>query len=294
MNKEINDYSRINLLDSLPDDEIDQNNSFHDGESGNFLGPDQYLAQSFIPSKPILTRVKLLIQKYEEHKGIIEFSINNSLIGDSIVNISIHTDDLSEFNDYEFFWYEFDIPDIQVNTGEEYFIVCIAKEGNFGCATNILYEKGDGWGYDPIDDKVWLKSEDLCFITYGYGNEPPNKPIIDGPTTGKVNSNLFYTFSAIEPEGEDVYFYIDIYDGSIPWWVGPFESGEEYTLGINWGDEGTYLIGVKARDIHTAESEWATLEISIPKNKTYSSIPIILNWAIERFPLLQPYFSYLI
>jgi hypothetical protein len=49
----------------------------------------------------------------------------------------------------------------------------------------------------------------------------------------------------------------------------------------------------KVKDTFDAESDWAILEVSMPKKKSFDFIPRLFLWLFERFPFLQPYFSFL-
>ena len=99
-------------------------------------------------------------------------------------------------------------------------------------------------------------------------NLPPNIPTINGPTTGKAGEEYDYSITSIEPDGDKVYYWVEWFDGCPGvYWDGPFESGEEIIKSHVWDDEGTYIIGVKSRDEFGAESEWTTLEVTMPKTK---------------------------
>jgi len=56
-------------------------------------------------------------------------------------------------------------------------------------------------------------------------NLPPITPTIDGPARGKAGTEYDYDFHTIDPEGENVYYYIEWGDGSIEDWIGPYNSG---------------------------------------------------------------------
>jgi len=113
-----------------------------------------------------------------------------------------------------------------------------------------------------------MESED-----YGYhkiviiNNRPPEKPIINGPSSGRVGTKYGYTFYTTDPDGDDVYYMIDWGDGETMPWDGPYNSGEELRAFHSWSEKGSYVIRIKAKDIYGEESEWATLEVSMPKNK---------------------------
>ena len=58
----------------------------------------------------------------------------------------------------------------------------------------------------PYDDD----NGDRSGSVYVWGpNRPPNKPTIDGPTTGKAGVSYKYTFTTIEPDEDQVYYYVD-------------------------------------------------------------------------------------
>jgi len=114
---------------------------------------------------------------------------------------------------------------------------------------------------------------------------PPNTPVISGPASGNPSQEYEYTFTSMDPDGvDDVFYYIDWGDDSNSGWIGPFESGIKVTEEHTWTKEGTYIIRAKARDIHDAESDWATLSVTMPKNKSYLNTPF-LNF-LQRHPLI--------
>jgi len=122
---------------------------------------------------------------------------------------------------------------------------------------------------------------------------PPNTPSIIGPTSGNPSQEYEYTFTTMDPDGDDdVFYYIDWGDSQIEEWIGPFESDEEVTVNHTWENKGTYNIRAKAKDPYGAESDWATLEVSMPKNKAINTP--FLNFLENHpymFPLLQQIFG---
>ena len=116
---------------------------------------------------------------------------------------------------------------------------------------------------------------------------PPNKPNIIGPTSGESGISYDYTFNSIDPDGDAVLFIIQWGDNIIDEWTEYTDSGEDIIITHTWNEEDTYTIRVKAKDIHDAESEWATLEVSIPKTKQFPIFEQFLAWLFERFPILE-------
>ena len=119
-------------------------------------------------------------------------------------------------------------------------------------------------------------------------NLPPNTPQITGPTSGNAGESHTYTFSAVEPDGEELSYYIEWYDGCPGiFWDGPYASGEEITREYTWEAEGTYTIGVKAKDPWGAESNWATLEVTMPRTKEST----LFSRFLQNYPVLFRLFN---
>jgi len=100
-------------------------------------------------------------------------------------------------------------------------------------------------------------------------NNPPNIPDIDGPTHVIPFITYSYTVSTTDEDGDKVLYYIDWGDGGSKWY-GPNASGEILTIDHKWNLGKSHTIKIKARDTVGDESEWATLEIFIPKNNKYT------------------------
>ena len=146
-----------------------------------------------------------------------------------------------------------------------------------------------GTGYDTTHNG----DADVFLTKFKPGlsdNQPPNKPNINGPTSGKINDEYIYTTSTTDPDDDDVFYLFDWGNGMTSFIQGPYESGEECSGAGIWFDEGNYEIKVKAIDIHNAESEWSDpLSISIPKSRSYINHWIInfLDNHPNMFPLLR-------
>jgi len=140
------------------------------------------------------------------------------------------------------------------------------------------------------DDKVYIGSHDDKVYCFGSENQPPSAPVINGQTSGKVGVELTFTFHAYDPDGDDIRYFIKWGDNNTEW-TNYYPSCTNVTIKHTWDEKGDYVISVKAEDIHGAESEWGTLDIAVPKNKTFN-FPL-LNWFFERFPNAFPLLRYL-
>ncbi len=104
---------------------------------------------------------------------------------------------------------------------------------------------------DYWDDSRWSDAH-----TIKIGNIPPDIPIINGPTIGGVGTKYYYEISSTDPDGDDIYYFMDWDDGDNSGWVGPFQSGESVKLNHTWTSKGTYYLIAKAKDIYNDESQW--------------------------------------
>jgi len=126
-------------------------------------------------------------------------------------------------------------------------------------------------------------------------NSVPDVPAIDGTARGETGVEYGYTVSASDQDGDTLYYYIDWGDGNTSGWIGPYASGEEVTRTHTWTITNTYTIRAKSRDAIASESNWGTLEVSMPKTKGVASNATILlagfitdleTWQEENFRFL--------
>jgi outer membrane protein assembly factor BamB len=114
---------------------------------------------------------------------------------------------------------------------------------------------------------------------------PPSAPTIKGPAWGKPGTPYIYRFTSIDPEDDDVSYYIDWGDGNITDWTGYQPSWEQYSESHTWTTGGTYTIRAKAKDTDGDESDWETLIVAMPRSK--SSKNNVLFRLIGQFPVLH-------
>jgi len=132
----------------------------------------------------------------------------------------------------------------------------------------------------------WTSPEAVDSIITESNNQQPLAPLINGPKGGKPGKELTYTFFAIDPNDDDVYYYVDWGDGEFEDWDGPFNSGEQSSASHTFSKKDIYRIKVKAKDEHGAEGPWGVFEVSVPKTKDISILQIFTK-VLERFPLLE-------
>ena len=109
-------------------------------------------------------------------------------------------------------------------------------------------------------------------------------PVMDflrGGTYVQPGFEVGYSVLAADPNGNDLYYYIDWGDGNVENWIGPHESEAVVTLTHVWENTGSYTVQAKAKDTDGYESEWATLQVSVTKTR---NLQFLLKNFLERHP----------
>ena len=123
--------------------------------------------------------------------------------------------------------------------------------------------------------------------TTGIANSPPTKPHIEGPTSGQSGTSYTYELCSEDPDGDDITYCIDWGDGSSEVCLGPYPSGTCVQASHSFS-EGTHTIKVKARDSNQAESDEATLAVSIPKSFSFMPfLQLFFEKLLEKFTFLR-------
>jgi parallel beta-helix repeat protein len=121
--------------------------------------------------------------------------------------------------------------------------------------------------------------EDRYPLMIPYGT--PHAPTISGPSGGKPGKQYDYTFSAVDPDDDNIFYFIKWGDGNVEEWIGPYDSGEEISLSHIWNKQGTYTVMARVKDTFGLESEWKTLELNMQKNRQINVI--LMNFLRCRF-----------
>jgi rhodanese-related sulfurtransferase len=114
-------------------------------------------------------------------------------------------------------------------------------------------------------------------------NNPPEIPIITGPAKVNPGKEYTYKFTVTDSDEDDLYIYIEWGDDDTEEWIGPLLSGEEKEFSKTWNEEGTYLIRAKVKDGYEAESDWASIEISVPKIKKNLISATFINYILTLY-----------
>ena len=112
-------------------------------------------------------------------------------------------------------------------------------------------------------------------------NQPPEIPIINGTTNGKIGITYNYTFVTTDPDGDDVYYWINWEPGCpAVYWFGPYPSGQVINLSHTFTQKGTYPISCQAKDIYNATGEPGSLNVTMSRSKSINRtfINILQNY----------------
>jgi hypothetical protein len=142
-------------------------------------------------------------------------------------------------------WISFDIPDINLVPGVNYFIKLTAPLGSeygWGFSANGLYPNGTS--------SIW--PADWCFRTFCLENNPPNNPTA---SYNRANDELVIT--ATDPDGDKVRYGVSWdNDNIVDQWTNLVPSGTQQNIGCN-GRTGT--VKVIAEDEFGEQSNWISV-----------------------------------
>ena len=152
--------------------------------------------------------------------------------------------------------------------------------------------------YDPtgFDEYPWIEPHKW--------NNHLGKPEILGLENGKTGTEYEYDFyvehenfgPGSDPFTEPAVCHVDWGDESEEWYGFyhlPNYGKLHLTLSHQWEDEGSYIIQVQFIDSYGFESEWTSLEVSMPKNKATGN-PFFLQRLFHRFSVFEKILNQLI
>jgi hypothetical protein len=171
-------FPRKRIVVTMEDDHsVDQRQTeLYNGLSlNNGLYLDYWYAQSFIPTQSNLSKIELeLIAKGNVRP--ISVSIRKNLTGPDLTQASVLLEPMDLYKPI-LNWTTFDFPDIQVNPGETYYIVCkpiYSPDSLYGWTyAGVEYEDPylNGQGFISYNNgNTWRTDQnvyDFSFVTYG-------------------------------------------------------------------------------------------------------------------------------
>lgn len=111
-------------------------------------------------------------------------------------------------------------------------------------------------------------------------NTPPEKPTLNGPSTGIEGEELTFSAMTTDFDGDNLYYKFNWGDGNLSNWLGPYESGETMETTNDWSEVGEYDVIVQAKDTNNSNGDWSdpltiTINENLPPAKPTISGPTI-------------------
>jgi hypothetical protein len=152
-------------------------------------------------------------------------------------------------------------------------------------SSGLTMSASHAWSTIGTSD-VTVKAKDTNGATSGWSapltmtivlNDPPDTPTMTGPGSGMPGNIYLFTIQTMDPNGDNVFYFVDWGDNTTSGWLGPHESGTPTTTTHSWAQQGTYTIKFKAKDVLGDESGWGTLQVVMPldlqfNERTYSQL----------------------
>jgi len=124
-------------------------------------------------------------------------------------------------------------------------------------------------------------------------NQPPLAPQINGPQQGTPGISYRFDFQTTDPQGDNIWYFIDWGDNSTSGWLGPYVSGFQIHVQHSWAEGGNFTVKAKAKDTFSAESEWGYMNIVMPSVYIFS-FNLLLKQLFEKYPHIFPVLRHLL
>jgi len=131
------------------------------------INDTRWLAQSFVPTLPNLSKVELCLIAWKEGYDV-EVAIKDGIDGKELAKTSKI---IEPTDDWRTQWVSFSFIDVELIPGKEYYIVCRSSKEGWGVAWVVGEEAYDnGMFYTSRNaGNEWreVNQVDACFVTYG-------------------------------------------------------------------------------------------------------------------------------
>ncbi|KYK23368.1 hypothetical protein AYK24_01105 [Thermoplasmatales archaeon SG8-52-4] len=130
-------------------------------------------------------------------------------------------------------------------------------------------------------------SQDAWLIKLRWGNIQPSAPTITGPNVGRWATYYYFNFSSVDPDDDNVKYYIDWGDGYFNTTdLNP--SGEKVMVSHLWRLDGTFTIKAKAEDQFGLESPETEKIFKVPRSREINNRFFnFLRFNPNLFPILK-------
>lgn len=106
-------------------------------------------------------------------------------------------------------------------------------------------------------------------------NDPPNPPLIEGPSSGVINTHYYFNITLTDPNEDDLMYNLEINWGdgtdSIDCGCGKsWVNGTTIEVSHVWTKKGSYNISARVQDNFGTWSSWSDpLPINMPKQSNF-------------------------
>ncbi len=146
------------------------------------------------------------------------------------------------------------------------------------------------WAHQGTNVAATPLVKNMTLQNSALNNSPPTAPVIGGETNGKPNVGYNYTFASTDPDGDNVYYFIEWGDGCpSSGWLGPYPSGQTIIVAHTF-PRGTWTISCQAKDIYNATSDFGTLKVVMPLSLGVPSngfLALLFARFPQAFPILR-------
>jgi hypothetical protein len=168
---------------------------------------------------------------------------------------------------------------------EFFFIYKLPTQNGYGDHLYVGALTTADYNNDGYDDFISGGVQGIVRLFINIHNFPPDIPGIDGPLNGRPWKKYTFTALSSDRDGDNVSYLFNWGDDSTSGWTKFVPSGTPISRSHRWLKEGTYTVKVRAKDDYGSISDWAELEVTMPRNKiAYNTL--FLRF-LERYPLLN-------
>ncbi|MDH7507260.1 MAG: lectin like domain-containing protein [Candidatus Thermoplasmatota archaeon] len=143
----------------------------------------------------------------------------------------------------------------------------VVVDKNGPTVTGCTYTSANGNPGTWSDRGIGSPKCDVAIRIRYSADNPPSKPTITGSSECKPGKTYAYDFISTDVDNDKLSYYIKWDDGTETDWTVFQNSGVIFTQEHTWTSSGVYTIKVKSKDIYGLESDWSSLEVTVPRNK---------------------------
>lgn len=151
----------------------------------------------------------------------------------------------------------------------------------------IVWEYSNPFGIQKSVFKSYRYSLDHSGISTHLNPIKPSKPS-SNQLVAQIHTEYIFETTAVDPNGEYLFYQWDFNNGSLSEWMGPYQSGKTVNTSYTWDEKGIHTIKVRAKNSKGLISDWSEPLIMIFV-KTTTIIPPWFSWIFSIFENIFEY-----